>query len=125
MANLHANRPDEVDAFMAGLEHPLAAEVQALREIIKGVDERVTEQIKWKAPSFSRGDYIATFNLRARQHVHLIFHNPRIAEVRSDLLTGDHTDRRMAYFTGMEDVRARRAELERVVREVIRRNDEA
>jgi hypothetical protein len=29
---------------MAELEHPFKPEVQALRDIIKGVDQRVTEQ---------------------------------------------------------------------------------
>jgi hypothetical protein len=120
--NLHAHRPADVDRFMAALDHPLRAEVQALRDIILAVDDRITEQIKWKAPSFSCGDYIATFNLRARQHVHLVFHNPHLAAVDSDLLSGSWPDRRMAYFTDLADVEAKRAELERVVREIIRHN---
>jgi hypothetical protein len=38
----------------------------------------------------------------------IIFHNPRIAEIASDLLDGDYAGR-MAYFTGMADVRAEQA----------------
>ncbi|WP_446216819.1 DUF1801 domain-containing protein [Micromonospora sp. IBHARD004] len=125
MADLHAHRPQDVDRFMADLDHPLKAEVATLRTLITGVDERITEQIKWKAPSFSRGDYLATFNLRDRKRVHLVFHNPHLATIDSPLLEGDWPDRRMAYFTDLADVEARRAELERVVREIIRRNDEA
>jgi hypothetical protein len=58
--------------------------------------------------------------LRAKHHVHLVIHNPHIAEVVNDLFDGDYPDRRMAYFTGMEDVHAKRATLEHVVKEVIR-----
>src|ERR687898_1619305 len=120
MAARHPNRTQQVDEFMATLEHPFKAQVQALRDIIKGVDPGITEQIKWNAPSFSCGGYIATFNLRAKEHVHLVFHNPRIAEVASDLLEGDYPDRRMAYFAGQEDVQAKRAALVHVVKEVVR-----
>jgi uncharacterized protein YdhG (YjbR/CyaY superfamily) len=65
------NASDQADAFMCQLHHPLKAEVQALREIIDDVHPRVTERIKWHAPSFCYMDYLATFALRARQRVHL------------------------------------------------------
>lgn len=117
-------KTEAVDEFMDKLDHPLKAEVQAIREIIKGVHPRITEEIKWNAPSFSYKDYIATFNLRERKRVHLVFHNPRIAEVQSDLLEGDYKDRRMAYFSGMSDVQAKRAALEEVVRGLVRLMDE-
>ncbi len=110
---------ETVDEYMARLEHPLKAEVQAVREIILGVNPNITEEVKWNAPSFSYTDYIVTFNLRTDQHVHLVFHNPHIASIQSDLLQGDYVDRRMAYFTDMDDVKDKQAELERVVRELI------
>jgi hypothetical protein len=65
------NRTDQVDAYIRQLDHPLRAEVQALREIIKGIHPGSTERIEWNAPSFRYKDYLATFNLRARQRVHL------------------------------------------------------
>jgi uncharacterized protein YdhG (YjbR/CyaY superfamily) len=116
-------KKETVDEFMAKLDHPLKAEVQAIREIIKGVNPNITEQIKWVAPSFSYKDYIATFNLRATQHVHLIFHNPAIASVKSDILEGDYRDRRMTYFSSMDDVKAKQAALEYVVNELIKLMD--
>ena len=115
-----AKKPKETaDEYMARLDHPLKAEVQALRDIIKGVNPDITEQVKWNAPSYRYTDYIATFNLRATQHVHLIFHNPAIASIQSDILEGDYVDRRMAYFTDMNDVLAKRGALEDVVRQLI------
>lgn len=111
-----AKKKETVDDYMAKLEHPYKAEVQALREIILGVHPGIREEVKWNAPSFSYKDYIATFNLRTHEHVHLIFHNPNIASIQSDILHGDYPDRRMTYFTSMDDVNAKTAELVRVVR---------
>lgn len=113
-------KPKEtVDAFMAKLDHPFKAEVQAIRDIIKGVNPRITEQIKWAAPSFSYTDYIVTFNLRATQHVHLVFHNQAIARIQSEILEGNYPDRRMTYFTNMDEIRAKQTQLEYVVRTLI------
>lgn len=120
-----AKKQPSVDDFMAALMHPFKAEVQALRDIIKGVDPRISEQIKWNAPSYRFTDYICTFQLHATQHVHLVFHNPAIASIPSPILEGDYVDRRMAYFTNMEDVDAKRAELEHVVKTLMERMDQA
>lgn len=110
---------ETVDEFMDKLDHPFKAEVQAVREIIKGVNQNITEQIKWNAPSFSYKDYIATFHLHAKQHVHLIFHNPAIASIKSEILEGNYPDRRMVYFSDMNDVKAKKTALEHVVKELV------
>jgi hypothetical protein len=116
-ADPDANRTDDVDDYMAGLDHPLKAEVQVVRELIKGVDPQITEQVKWNAPSFSYKGYMATFNLRARQHVHLVWHNGVVLDDPGGLLEGDYPDRRMTYFTSMEDVEAKRPAFEGLVRQ--------
>jgi hypothetical protein len=78
-----AKAPETVDALMAGLDHPLKAEIEAVRAIIlktKGVDEGV----KWNAPSFrTAGDWFATVNLRAKDGVQLVFH--RGAKVKANV----------------------------------------
>ena len=112
-------KKETVDEYMDKLEHPLKAEVQVIRDIIKAVSENIAEEVKWNAPSFSYKDYIATFNLRAQQHVHLIFHNPNIASIKNEILEGNYPDRRMVYFTDMNDVNAKKAALESVVRELM------
>jgi uncharacterized protein YdhG (YjbR/CyaY superfamily) len=119
-----AKKTENVESYMEKLDHPLKAEVQALRDIIKGVNENITEQIKWNAPSYRYKDYIATFNLRATHHVHLIFHNPVIASIESEILEGNYPDRRMVYFTDMNDVNAKKAAVEYVVQELMKRMDE-
>ena len=119
------NKTEEVVAFMEKLDHPFKAEVQAVREIIKSVNEGITEQIKWAAPSFSYKGYMVTFNLWAKEHAHLVFHNGAILNNASGLLEGDYPDRRMTYFSSMDDVESKRAALEDAIREwVILRDQE-
>lgn len=112
---------EEVNEFMDELNHPLKAEVQMIRAIIKNVNKDITEQIKWKAPSFSyNGEYLVTFNLRTTEHIHLVFHNPMIAKVQSKLLEGDYKDRRMAYFTDTSDIKAKKSILEKALKDLIK-----
>jgi uncharacterized protein YdhG (YjbR/CyaY superfamily) len=119
--NTKLDGTEEVDRFLEELDHPLKAEVQMIREIIKNVNNEITEQIKWKAPSFSyKGEYLVTFNLRDQQKIHLVFHNPQIANVKSKLLEGDYEDRRMAYFADENDVKAKKAAFEKALRDLIK-----
>ncbi|MBZ0283533.1 MAG: DNA alkylation repair protein [Anaerolineae bacterium] len=118
------NKTEAVDAYMEKLDHPLKAEAQTIRDIIKNVHPDITEQIKWNAPSFSYKGYMVTFNLRAKQHVHLVFHNGAILSHESGLLEGDYPDRRMAYFSDMETVEAKKEALENAVREWIEKRDQ-
>lgn len=115
------SRTDKVDEFMMALDHPLKVEVQTLRNIIKGVNKEITEEIKWKAPSFSyRGEYLVTFNLRDTSRVHLVFHNPLIPQVKSKLLEGDYKDRRMAYFADMQDIETKKPVLQKALKDLIK-----
>ena len=63
-----------VDAFMATLEHPFAAEVAALRSAILGLDPSVQEGIKWGTPSFRTTEYFATTHLRSKVGLGLVLH---------------------------------------------------
>ncbi|GAA2170982.1 hypothetical protein GCM10009846_03230 [Agrococcus versicolor] len=69
------NRSPEVDAFMDALEHPMAAHVQRIRLAILEREPRLTERIKWKAPSIAADDVDrVTFHLRPTDRVSLILH---------------------------------------------------
>ena len=115
------SRTDAVDEFLRGLSHPLKAEVEVVRAIIKGADKNINEEVKWKAPSFNyKGEYLVTFNLWEEKRIHLVFHNPMIAKVKSKLLEGDYKDRRMAYFTDMKDIKAKKSLLEKALKELIK-----
>ena len=125
MAKKSVNQTEKVDAFMEQLDHPFKAEVQTVREIIKNVHPGITEEIKWNAPSFSYKGYMATFNLWAKKHVHLVFHNGAILSNESGLLEGDYVDRRMMYFSDMADVKAKQPILEKAIREWVNLMDQA
>ena len=115
------SRTDKVDEFLENLSHPLKAEVEAVRSIIKGVNKDINEEIKWKAPSFNyKSEYLVTFNLRDEKRIHLVFHNPQISKVKSKLLEGDYKDRRMAYFADMKDVKAKKPMLEKALKDLIK-----
>src|SRR5688500_15341694 len=109
-----------VEELLTQRAHPLDREVRAVREIIKGVDPRITEEWKWNAPTFSFDGYLVTFNLHATDRVHLVFHNGMTLDDQDGFLEGNYPDRRMAYFTGMDDIAEKRPKLEAAIREWIR-----
>jgi uncharacterized protein YdhG (YjbR/CyaY superfamily) len=115
------SRTDKVDEFLENLSHPLKAEMEAVRSIIKGVNKDINEEIKWKAPSFNyKGEYLVTFNLRDEKRIHLVFHNPQISKVKSKILEGDYADRRMTYFADMQNVMAKKPMLEKALKDLIK-----
>jgi hypothetical protein len=118
MAIESINRTAEVNDFMRELVHPLKAEIEAVRTIIKS-NGKIAERVKWNAPSFFYVDDLATIHVKAKQHVQLIFHHPTIVQIKSALLEGDYKDRRMMYFETMKDVKARKKELLRIVGELV------
>lgn len=119
MAKIKEDPTKQVTDFLENLDHPFKTEVQEIRKIIMGVDPQITEEVKWNAPSFSSTDYLATFNLHVIKHVHLVFHNPRIVQIESAILEGKYKDRRMVFFTSMDDVKSKAKELERIVAELV------
>ena len=65
----------EVDQFFQSLKHPLKAEAEKLRAMILECAKAVTEQLKWKAPSFIfGGDDRITFNFSNPKSLRVILH---------------------------------------------------
>ena len=124
-----ASAADDVEAFLAALDHPRKEEILALRAVILGADERIVESIKWNAPSFHTVEHFATFHLRAREGVQVVLHlgaKPRPdAPVRAaimddaSLLEWRGPDRATVTFRDLRDVEARRDAFAHVVRQWI------
>ena len=112
------NKTADVNAFMKQLDHPLKDAIEDVRDIIKSNPD-ISERVKWNAPSFFYTDDLATIHVKARQHVHLIFHHPAIVSIQSEFLEGDYKDRRMMYFESMKEVKARKKELTRIIKELV------
>lgn len=110
-----------VEKFMEKLDHPFKAEVEFLRQVIKKVNKDIAEEWKWNAPSYSyHGNYLVTFNLWEKGHIHLIFHNLMISKVKNKLFEGDYKDRRMVHFSDMKDIKAKKPVLEKALKDLIK-----
>lgn len=110
---------EKVSEYMTQLEHPLKTEIEAVRNIIKDTDSRISERIKWAAPSYYYKEDFVTFNHRAQDCVHLIFHHPNIEKITSPILEGNYVSRRMTYLRNMEEVETQKAEMERILKQLI------
>jgi hypothetical protein len=121
--------PDDVPAFVAALGHPRAAEILALRAVLLGADPRITDGIKWNAPSYRTTEWFATTHLRARDGVQLILHfgakrragwDARTAVADpAGLLTWLGPDRATVRFLDLAELGTRREALTALVREWI------
>lgn len=110
---------DRVVEYMAQLEHPLKAEIETLRTIIKGANSKISERIKWNAPSYYAKEDMVTFHLRSERKVDLVFHHAAIVKIKSDLLKGEYKDRLLMHFENMEEVKQQQIELERIINEYL------
>jgi uncharacterized protein YdeI (YjbR/CyaY-like superfamily) len=120
--NTMAKNP-KVDDFMNKLRNPLIAEMEAVREIILAVSDKVTEDIKWSAPSYFYKDNICTFNPRGKNYVTLIFHKGALINDKTGLLEGDSKAARTARFYDMADVKRKKKNLETVIKGWIKAMD--
>ncbi len=113
------------DAFMAALEHPLRADIDFVRGVIRQAVPAAEEGIKWNAPSFRLEDDFATFHLRPTDSVCVILHTG--AKKRSEplnmaiddpsgLLEWLAKDRCMARLGAGEAVRSKRKPFEALLK---------
>ncbi len=104
-----SSSPQKIDpavaAFLRDLDHPLKAEIAAVRDLILGLGPEIGEGIKWKSPTFRTTEDFATVNLRSTDSLQLILHlgakvRPDLADFEIDdpagLLKRLGRDRRMA-----------------------------
>jgi hypothetical protein len=108
-------KTEKVTQFILTIDNPLKEEIDAVREIILNSSDKITEDIKWSAPSFAYKDNMATFNPRAKKFVNLTFHKGALIKDTSGLLEGDKKEARVARFDNMEDVLNKKEALESVV----------
>ena len=120
----------DVLAFLEALEHPLKDEVAAIRRLLLDADPSIHEAIKWNAPSFRTTDFFATFHLRAKDAVQLVFHMGAKAKATAKtgvdipdpegLLKWLAKDRALVTLGAGEALEARKPALQALVREWIR-----
>jgi hypothetical protein len=117
---------EAVDGFMAKLDRPLREKMETVRSVMLSADRRITEGIKWNAPSCYCHEWFATFNRspRAKDLVQVIFHRgakakpgekSRYVEDPSGILEWITNERCIAKFDGMRDIEMKKDALRRVV----------
>jgi hypothetical protein len=68
------NESPDVVAFLDALDHPLKDAILSVRRTILEADERMTETIKWKSPTFEYRGNLASIDPKAKKHVTVLFH---------------------------------------------------
>lgn len=110
---LVAKNPD-VDVWFHDYEHPAKEAMVRVREIILS-DDRITEVIKWKSPTFVYRGNLASFNPRTKAHVSLMFHTGASIPGDHPRLEGGGETARYMRFTDLADVESAKDELEAIV----------
>ncbi len=108
------NTSPDVDAWFDAFEHPLLDAMQAVRAIILA-DERMSETIKWKSPTFMYEGNMASFNPRTKAHISLMFHTGASIPGDHPRLEGGGETARYMKFADLDDVAAAAGELSAVV----------
>ncbi|MFZ0014889.1 MAG: DUF1801 domain-containing protein [Acidimicrobiia bacterium] len=104
----------EVEAWFAEYDHPAKDAMLRVRDVILS-DERMTETIKWKSPTFVYRGNMASFNPRTKSHVSLMFHTGAAIPGSHPRLEGGGDTARYMKFVDLDEVEQARADLERVV----------
>jgi hypothetical protein len=128
-----ASKPEEVDAYMMKLRHPLKDVTESLRRIILAADKSIGEDIYWNAPSFfytgkmkpfkpkEYKRFIVVFNFLKKDCIRLIFLRGAMVNDKTGLLQGDYTDgRRLAFFHDIKEVKAGEKALQSVVKKLVK-----
>jgi hypothetical protein len=101
------NRSAEVDAWFDRYDNPQKGLVQAVRDVILSADPRMTETIKWQAPTFMYKGNLASFYPRSTKHVSLMFHTGASLPDPTGLLEGEGDTSRVARFLDEDDLAAK------------------
>lgn len=115
---------NEVDEFMRTLEHPLKAELAAVRSLILGADPSIAEGIKWNSASFRVEEYFATMHIKTTNAVQVIFHlgakvkesGAMTIEDPNELLDWLGKDRASVKLRDMNTIKANSDALQEIVR---------
>lgn len=110
---------DEVTTWVNRLSPAVKKDIQVVRKIIKGSSAKLSERIKWNAPSYYYVNDIVTFGPRRDDQVLLVFHHPAVVKIKSALLQGTYKDRRLVYLKNSKEAAKHKKELQRIIRAII------
>ena len=105
-----------VDEWFDRYQNPQKPLVDAVRRAVLDADPRVTETIKWQAPTFVYKGNIASFFPKAKAHASLMFHTGASLPDPEGLLEGEGDTSRVAKFADAADLERKREALQGLVR---------
>lgn len=116
--------PESVEAFLESLNHPLKAEVAALRQVLLEADPSIREGIKWNVPSFRTEEYFATLHLRRPDRLGVILHlGAKKRDLPALTIPDPHSllkwlapDRAEVGFHGLAEIEAKRPAFSEIIR---------
>jgi uncharacterized protein YdhG (YjbR/CyaY superfamily) len=114
-----------VDDFMLQLQHPLRAEIEMLRNIIKATNKKIVERVKWNAPSYFYKNDLATIHVKETKQILLIVHEASVVHIQSPLLQGNYSNRRLMYLADAKAIKANTKEIKRIFSVLITNMDES
>lgn len=122
----HARASEAVITFIAQSSHLQKPAIIAVREEILSANSGIHEGIKWNAPSFWRGEWFASFQLRAKGDLTLVLHRGakvkaaegrRFVEDPHGILTWITDDRCTVVFSDADDVKRKASSFRRIIRD--------
>ncbi|MBA3680883.1 MAG: DUF1801 domain-containing protein [Bacteroidetes bacterium] len=130
---LGISEPEKVNEFMKNLKHPMKDSVEYIRSVILSTDKQIGEGIYWNAPTFyftgkmkpfdpkEYKRYIVGFVFNKQDCIRMVFLQGASVTNRSEILEGDFKDgRKLAVFNSLEDVKAKEADLKKIIKELIK-----
>jgi len=109
------NKNRDVDKWLSGYDNPMKEVVEAMRLAILQADKRVEECIKWQAPTFVYKGNIASFFPKSKKHATLMFHKGAEIPGSYKYLTGDGKEARSLRIESVDDLKRKKAELQKLV----------
>lgn len=105
------NKNPEVDLWLADYDNPMKPVVAAMRDCILRADPRITEAVKWQAPTFVYKGNIASFFPKAKKHASLMFHKGAEIPGTFEHLEGDGREARAFKVLDLDDLAVKAAAL--------------
>lgn len=108
------NKNAEVDTWLDSYDNPMKPVVAAMRDVILSSDDRISETIKWQAPTFMYKGNIASFFPKSKKHASLMFHQGAKIPGRFDNLMGDGKEARTFKISDLKDLERKSDELKSI-----------
>ena len=122
---MKANGTEQVKLYLDELKHPLKDLILQVRKAVLSSDKRLTEHIKWNAPSFCiEGDDRITMKLFPPKEIQLVFHRgskkkqmpaEHLIDDDGSLLKWVANDRAVAGFRSQTDLNANKSQLKKLI----------